>query len=238
MRHSLSAITAELQRLKAEGSRTVAISPESVALLRQALAKSRPAVAPAPAASTTPAAPPAGIAAAPAPAPVPAPSRTAEEESEDEGVVVRSFLFDGAAALAQPLVRITDDRVHEDGGVPRQKIFDFDHRNVFATTDQHVLGASADADVALGVAIGKIARIKPATLLKGLQVGPLEVAEKHLRAARQKPTGLAHGLLRARVIGDPHVHALERAAVGTGRLFVRTRRLGQGARQDFGHAPE
>ena len=50
MRRSLAAITSELQRLKAEGIRTVSISDESVALLRRALAKSIP-----PAVTTPPA---------------------------------------------------------------------------------------------------------------------------------------------------------------------------------------
>lgn len=45
MRRSLAAITSELQRLKAEGNRTVSISDESVALLRRAMAKAAPPAA-------------------------------------------------------------------------------------------------------------------------------------------------------------------------------------------------
>ncbi len=70
MRHSLRAITAELQRLRAEGNHTVAISPESVARLKQAISRARP-VTPSPAALPAAAAP-ARLAAPAAPAPAPA----------------------------------------------------------------------------------------------------------------------------------------------------------------------
>jgi uracil-DNA glycosylase family 4 len=64
MRRSLAAITSELQRLKAEGNRTVSIPAESVALLRWAMAKWAPSAAAGP--SPVPAS-------AGAPVPVPAP---------------------------------------------------------------------------------------------------------------------------------------------------------------------
>lgn len=76
MQRSVAALTAELQRLKAEGNRTVAISPESVELLRRAVARARPATPTAPmAAKPEPMrAPVAAEASAAAPIPVVAPS--------------------------------------------------------------------------------------------------------------------------------------------------------------------
>jgi uracil-DNA glycosylase family 4 len=71
MRHSLRALTAELQRLKAEGNRTVTISPESVALLRRAIARERPGSPPV-AIAPPPATAPVSRPVPPAPAPAPA----------------------------------------------------------------------------------------------------------------------------------------------------------------------
>ncbi len=78
MQRSLAALTSELQRLKAEGKRTVSISDESVALLRRALAPATSAAAqPRPAPVSAPTFSPAPAVSAPAKA-VAAPAAKSE----------------------------------------------------------------------------------------------------------------------------------------------------------------
>ena len=79
-----------------------------------------------------------------------------------EGEVGPRFgLNEGATSLAEALVRHGDEGDVLDCGMAIYLLFDLDDGNILAAADNDVLGATNDANVAVGVDPGEVARLEP-----------------------------------------------------------------------------
>src|SRR5262249_52189151 len=116
--------------------------------------------------------------------------------------IVDDLLLGGRLAVPQHYVYL--DRLapawvgHADGddfahfGMLEQRLLDIARIHVHAAADDHVLLAVDDAEVAVSVLAGDVARIQPAIAqdLRGL-IRPIPVALHHLRPAHRQFTHLA-----------------------------------------------
>jgi len=144
---------------------------------------------------------------------------------------------DGAGALAQPLVRIRDDRYLRNSGMTIQQRFDLHHRNILAATDDHVLAAAADADVAALVDDREIAGVEPALLVRRVEVPALEVAAEPRAGAHEEPTRYVRRQQAVVLVHDSHFHTRQRRAIGRGSAFVSVIQMRERHRAQLRHAP-
>src|ERR1700683_5723851 len=77
-----------------------------------------------------------------------------------------------------------------------QQILNFEDRHILATANNDVFDPPVDADVTLVVHVGEIPRVEPAFRVERLDVGPLVVAQAHLRAPHLEEARLADGRRR------------------------------------------
>ncbi len=68
----------------------------------------------------------------------------------------------GTGAFAESCVWIADDSDSRDLRMLEKQSFHLDDRNFFAATDNNVLGATGNSDIALCIHAGEIAGIEPA----------------------------------------------------------------------------
>ena len=98
---------------------------------------------------------------------------------------------DGTGALAQPFIRVSDDGDLGDRGVPVQQRLDLDDGYVLAASDDDVLAATADADIAVGVHVREIAGVEPAVGIRPVPLRTLQIAAEIRAGANDEPADLS-----------------------------------------------
>src|SRR5437762_11487816 len=99
----------------------------------------------------------------------------------------------------------------------QQHILNFLDGNVFATSDDNVLGATGHPDISVGIAPGAVAGLEPAVGREALlgEGSALDVANEHVRAASEQVALLPRAKLRAGRVADTDLHFRAAAPAGT-----------------------
>ena len=89
----------------------------------------------------------------------------------------------GTDPLARPRIGQPEHRDVHDVGVPEENVLELERRDVLAVPDDHVLEATGDNDVPLGVELTQVPRAEPTLVVERIGIeGRVHVAQEALWA--------------------------------------------------------